>query len=108
LHSRGFSNREIVTYCAIGLAVLPVVAFAFWFADRLMPSRESLTWWQWFSGRNFIAQSIGDAIILGVGSVIMLALGEYWFAVGMGAAALVLIVWARWKHRRLSRRASER
>src|SRR3954451_828849 len=92
LRSRGFSNHEIVTYCAIGLAVTPVASFAFWFADRLMPSRDSLTWWQWFSGRNFLAQMIGYAITLGIGSVITLALGQYWVALGMVAGSLASTV----------------
>ncbi|MEA2425922.1 MAG: hypothetical protein QOH13_2332, partial [Thermoleophilaceae bacterium] len=108
LHSRGFSDHEVVIYCAIGLAVTPVVSFAFWFAERLMPSRDSLTWWQWFFGRNFLAEMIGYAILLGVGSVITLALGQYWVALGMGAGSLASAVWARSKHRRLSSSASER
>jgi energy-coupling factor transporter transmembrane protein EcfT len=60
------------------------------------------------SGRNFVAQMIGYAIILGIGAVITLALGEYWVAFGLGTGSVISTAWARWKHRRLSRLASGR
>jgi len=63
---------------------MPVAAFAFWLANRLMPPSDSLTWWQWFSGRNFLQQMIGSAVVFGVSSVVLLFVGEYWWAVGNG------------------------
>lgn len=108
LHSRGFSNREIATYSAIGLAAMPVAAFGFWFANRLMPPSDSLTWWQWFSGRNFLSQMIGYAIVFGIGSVVLLLEGEYWWTLATGSMCVASIIWARWKRRRLARRAAER
>jgi hypothetical protein len=106
-HSRGFSNREIALYCGLSLAVMPLCSFSFWFATRLMPSSDSLSWWQWFTGRNFLSSLIGNAILFGVASLVTLAVGQHSLAVGTGVACLVCALLARWQKRRLYRKASQ-
>jgi hypothetical protein len=109
LHRGGVSTHETIIAClvaaAIALVLMPTV---FAVTDRLLPPRESMTWWQWWKAINFVPKVIGNAVIFLVVSGWAFASGDWDWGAGFAAAAACSGFCGAVYLRRLQRRTGNR
>jgi hypothetical protein len=76
--------------------------------DRLLPPRESMTWWQWWKAINFVPKVIGNAVIFLAVSGWAFASGDWDWGAGFAAAAACSGFCGAVHLRRLQRRTGNR
>jgi hypothetical protein len=109
LHHGGLSTHETVIACSITAAIFFVLGPAVYaVTNRLLPSRDSLTWWQWWQAINVVPKMLMAAIVYAVGGAVVFAAGDWRWGLGFGVAAAVSALWARWYLHRLRRRVGDR
>jgi hypothetical protein len=90
---------------AIGFVLMPLV---FAVTNRVLPPRNTMTWWQWWKAINFLPKAMAVAVICAVASAATFASGDWRWGTGFAGAAVGFALWGLLYLRLLQRRTGQR